>query len=158
VPEDRHRDAVVLSFSLAENLAIHGAGDRRGRMSWRSIESRMSSLARRFDIRARGPHDLMAALSGGNQQKTVLARELESDPDLIVLENPTRGLDIRAAAFMRAEIRARRDAGAAVILYSSDLDEVIEIADRVLVVYDGTVQSMRGDRASIGAAMLGASK
>jgi general nucleoside transport system ATP-binding protein len=149
---------VVLSFSLAENLAIHGAGDRRGRMSWRSIENRMSTLARRFDIRARGPRDLMAALSGGNQQKAVLARELESDPDLIVLENPTRGLDIRAAAFMRAEVRARRDAGAAVILYSSDLDEVIEIADRVLVVYDGTVQSMRGDRASIGAAMLGASK
>jgi general nucleoside transport system ATP-binding protein len=158
VPEDRHRDAVVLSFSLAENLAIHGAGNRRGRMSWRSIEARMSTLARRFDIRARGPRDPMTALSGGNQQKAVLARELESDPDLIVLENPTRGLDIRAAAFMRAEVRTRRDAGAAVVLYSSDLDEVIEIADRVLVVYNGTVRSMRGDRGSIGAAMLGAAE
>jgi ABC-type uncharacterized transport system ATPase subunit len=155
VPEDRHRDGVVLAFTLAQNLAIRDAGPRRGRLRWQRFENRMTTLLQLFDIRARGYDDAMADLSGGNQQKAVLARELEDDPTLIVLENPTRGLDIRAAAFVRAQLGARRDAGAAVVLYSSDLDEVVDGVDRVLVVHDGRVRSMEPDRALVGAAMLG---
>lgn len=157
VPENRHRDAVVLDFSLTENVAIHGAGHRRGRMRWNVIEKRTSALLERFDIRARGTNDRMATLSGGNQQKVVLAREVDAQPDLLVVENPTRGLDIRASAFVRQQIRAGRDTGMAVVLYSSDLDEVIEAADRVLVVHAGTLRWVDRDRTAVGAAMLGVS-
>lgn len=155
VPENRHRDAVVLEFSLAENVAMHDAGARRGRMQWTSIRLATGALLGRFDIRARGPSDRMATLSGGNQQKLVLAREIDAQPDMLVVESPTRGLDIRAAAAVREEIRARRDLGLAVVLYSSDLDEVIDIADRVLVVYAGSVRAVERDRSAVGAAMLG---
>jgi simple sugar transport system ATP-binding protein len=155
VPENRHRDAIVLEFSLVENVAIHGAGKRRGPMRWASIRQRTTALLDRFDIRARGTNDRMASLSGGNQQKVVLAREVDANPDLLVVESPTRGLDIRAAAFLRDEIRARRDAGMGVVFYSSDLDEVIEMADRVLVIHAGSVRPVERDRAAVGAAMLG---
>jgi simple sugar transport system ATP-binding protein len=105
----------------------------------------------------------MRALSGGNQQKLVLARELgtpANDPgtqagEAIVVENPTRGLDVRATAEIHARLRAARDRGAAVILYSSDLDEVLALAARTLVVYAGTVREMTLDREAIGRAMLG---
>ena len=157
VPENRHRDAVVLDFSLTENVAIHDAGTRAGRMQWKAIEARTSTLLQRFDVRSRGPAERMATLSGGNQQKVVLAREVDAQPDLLVVENPTRGLDIRASAFVQAQIRAGRDAGMAVVLYSSDLDEVIDSADRILVVHAGTVRLIDRDRAAVGAAMLGLS-
>jgi len=157
VPEDRHRDAVVLDFSLTENVAMQGAGHRAGRMRWELIEARTAALLERFDVRSRGPRDRMVALSGGNQQKVVLAREVDAQPELLVVENPTRGLDIRASAFVRQQIRAARDAGMAVVLYSSDLDEVIESADRVLVVHAGTMRWVDRDRAAVGAAMLGVS-
>jgi ABC-type uncharacterized transport system ATPase subunit len=157
VPENRHRDAVVLDFSLTENVAMQGAGHRAGRMRWELIEARTAVLLGRFDVRSRGPRDRMATLSGGNQQKVVLAREVDAQPELLVVENPTRGLDIRASAFVREQIRAARDAGMAVVLYSSDLDEVIESADRVLVVHAGTVRWVDRDRAAVGAAMLGVS-
>jgi ABC-type uncharacterized transport system ATPase subunit len=125
-------------------------------MHWPAIEGATGKLLDQFDVRARGPLDRMASLSGGNQQKVVLAREVSGKPILLVLENPTRGLDIRAAAFVRAQIQAARQGGAAVVFYSSDLDEIIDIADRVLVVHAGTVRLVAPDRALVGAAMLGA--
>jgi ABC-type uncharacterized transport system ATPase subunit len=156
VPEDRHRDAVVLDFTLTENVAINGAGARSGRMHWPARVELTRSQLTAFDVRSRGPADRMAALSGGNQQKVVLAREVSGKPTLLVLENPTRGLDIRAAAFVREQIQTIRAGGAAVVFYSSDLDEIIDIADRVLVVHAGRVRSVETDRALVGAAMLGA--
>jgi simple sugar transport system ATP-binding protein len=111
---------------------------------------------KRFDVLASSPSTSMETLSGGNQQKLVLARELADDPQLIVAENPTRGLDIRASAFVREELRAARDRGVAVVLYSSDLDEILELADRVLVVHAGRVTEVAMERNTIGAAMLGA--
>ena len=156
VPEDRHRNAVVLPFTLTENAALKNAGTRRGRVGWRAVTAQAESLISRFDVRASGATTRMHALSGGNQQKFVLARELDGDPELIVAENPTRGLDIRAAAFVREQLRAAKSRGAAVIVYSSDLDELLDIADRVLVVHAGVVSSVPRDRDRIGAAMLGA--
>jgi simple sugar transport system ATP-binding protein len=155
VPEDRHRDAVVLDFSLTENVAIHDAGSRRGRVGWRSMAQRTAGLMNQFDVRAQSPRTHMASLSGGNQQKMVLARELDANPELLVVENPTRGLDIRASAFVRQQIRFARDSGVGIVLYSSDLDELMEIADRILVVHAGTVSPAVTDRSAVGALMLG---
>ena len=160
VPEDRHRDAVLLDRSLVENVALRGAGARRGLIEWNAVGTRTESLMRAFDIRAAGPRAPMRTVSGGNQQKLVLARELAldgTDPSrAIVVENPTRGLDVRAAAEVHDRLRAARDAGAAVVVYSSDIDEVLLLADRVLVVYAGTVREASLDRDIVGRLMLGA--
>jgi simple sugar transport system ATP-binding protein len=159
VPEDRHRDAVLLDRSLVENIALRGAGWRRGRIDWRAFQFRTASLARAFDVRAAGAHAPMRTLSGGNQQKLVLARELadegETNARAIVVENPTRGLDVRAASDIHTRLRQVRDAGAAVLLYSSDIDEVLLLADRVLVVFAGSLREAPMDRESIGRLMLG---
>ena len=156
VPEDRHRDALVLSFSLAENVALRGAGARGGLVRWTAIESRTHALLTDFDIRATGPRDIAATLSGGNQQKLVLARELGDAPALLVIENPTRGLDLRASADVHERLRRARESGTAVLLYSSDLDEVLALADRVVVTHAGSVTEVERDRDRIGQAMLGA--
>lgn len=155
VPEDRHRDAVVLPFNLAENIALEGAGARRGILRWKEMAQRTSAVINRFDVRTTGPDASLASLSGGNQQKVVLGREISADPELLVLENPTRGLDIRATAFVHDQIRAARATGCAVVLYSSDLDEVISLADRVVAVHAGHVREVPRDRSAAGAAMLG---
>jgi simple sugar transport system ATP-binding protein len=158
IPEDRQRDALLVDASLAENLALAGAGARRGRVAWRAMAERAAALVAAFDVRGGGPGTAAAALSGGNQQKFVVARELAGDaaPALVVAENPTRGLDIRASAAVRTRLRAARDAGAAVVVYSSDLEEVLALADRVLVVYDGRVLEAARDREVVGRLMLGA--
>lgn len=155
IPEDRHRDGVVLDFSVAENLALRGAGRRRGVVRWRHWARRAESLAREYDIRAAGPRTPVAWLSGGNQQKLVLARELSGDPSLVVAENPTRGLDIRATTFVHAQLRHAAARGAAVVVYSTDLDEVLALATRLLVVHAGRVTAMAPDRELAGLAMLG---
>ena len=159
VPEDRHRDAVLLERSLIENVALRGAGARRGVMNWRGIAARTESLARSFDVRGAGVQAPMRTLSGGNQQKLVLARELTGDDGTgaraLVVENPTRGLDVRATAEVHARLRAAREEGAAVALYSSDIDEVLQLADRVLVLYGGVVRPAPLDREIVGRLMLG---
>ena len=159
VPEDRHRDAVLLDRSLVENVALRGAGPRRGLVDWKAFESRTTSLSGAFDVRAPGPRAPMRTLSGGNQQKLVLARELAgdgaTDTQAIVVENPTRGLDVRAASEVHARLRDVRDAGAAVVLYSSDIDESLLLADRMLVVFSGQVREAPMDRQAVGRLMLG---
>jgi simple sugar transport system ATP-binding protein len=165
VPEDRHRDAVLLDRPLTENVALRGAGRRRGMLSWSRVRRHTASLLNAFDVRAGDVHAPMRTLSGGNQQKVVLAREMDEsagDPAehgeplrAIVAENPTRGLDVRASAEVHARLRAARDRGATVLVYSSDLEEVLALATRVLVVYDGRVREVRPDRDAVGRAMLG---
>lgn len=159
IPEDRHRDALLVEAPLVENLALAEAGARRGRLQWRALAERTAALAAAFDVRGGDAATLAGALSGGNQQKFVVARELAGGtavPALVVAENPTRGLDIRASAAVRARLRGARDAGAAVVVYSSDLDEVLALADRVLVVHDGVVSAAPAERAAVGRLMLGA--
>ena len=166
IPEDRHRDALLVDAPLAENLALAGAGARRGRVPWARLRARTAELAVAFDVRGGGPMTPAGALSGGNQQKFVVARELAGaeqlsgasagdEPSLVVAENPTRGLDIRAAAAVRDRLRAARDAGATVVVYSSDLDEVLALAERVLVMHDGRVYDAPPERAAVGRLMLG---
>jgi simple sugar transport system ATP-binding protein len=163
IPEDRHHDAVLLDRPLVENVALRGAGVRRGTIAWSNVRRRAEELMRRHDVRAPNALVPMRALSGGNQQKLVLARELDDDdrsaegPPAIVAENPTRGLDVVATVDVHARLRAARDRGAAVIVYSSDLDEVLSLASRVLVAYAGMVREVPSDRDAVGRAMLGLS-
>ena len=155
IPEDRHRDALIQDFSLRDNVALLGASTRRGVMGWAAIGSQTRELIRDYDVRA--PDDLTRArsLSGGNQQKLVVGREIEGSQTALVAENPSRGLDVQATAAVHARILAARDAGMAVVIYSSDLDEVLALAERVVVVHAGKVTEPPREYESIGRAMLG---
>jgi simple sugar transport system ATP-binding protein len=155
VPEDRLRDALIPAMTLTENLALRDAGHARGVMDWASCNARTLSAIRDHDVRTTGADAIAGALSGGNQQKFVLGRELEGSPDALVVENPTRGLDIRAAAHVLAELRSARAAGVAVVMYSSDLDEVLSIADRMVVCFGGSATATAVDAAIVARALVG---
>lgn len=155
IPEDRQRDALVLGFSLMENLALKGAGRRRGRMLWSKLRDQARKLAAEYDVRTPSVDARVGQLSGGNQQKWVLARELSDRPSIIVAENPTRGLDIRASAAVHARIREAAALGAAVLVHSSDLDEVLALATRVVAVHNGRLVAVPNERELVGRALLG---
>ncbi len=160
VPEDRTTEGIIPSLTLTENVVLGSRADdpwlRRGRLDWRTARARTASLIGEFDIVASGPDAPAASLSGGNQQKLVIARELARRPRVVVAENPTRGLDLRAASAIHDRLRAAAAEGAAVLLYSSDLDEVLAIADRVLVAARGLVSEAPpgATRLEIGALMV----
>ena len=153
----QNRDAVVLDASLTENVALRGASRRRGVIDWRALRAATSAMLRARDIRADGDGTIMRTLSGGNQQKLVIGRELSDSPAALIVENPTRGLDIRATAAVHAALRAARDGGTAVVVYCSDLDEVLTLADRIVVVASGQLNAVPRDREIVGRAMLGTS-
>lgn len=135
IPQDRQIDGLALTMSVKDNLAIGrlpSAIVRRGRLRKWAVE-----LANRFDVRVDSVDDPVGELSGGNQQKVVVARVLDSRPDLLVALNPTRGLDIQATEFVHRSILAARDAGAAVALFSTDLDELAALATRTLFMSSG---------------------
>jgi simple sugar transport system ATP-binding protein len=155
IPEDRHRDALVLDFTLTENVALRGAGKRRGFMKWSSLRQRTAALMRELDVRAPSERTPARILSGGNQQRLILARELDGRPQLIVAENPTRGLDVRATLDVHERLRAARDTGAAVMVYSSDLDEILALATRVVAVHGGVAREVAAEKDLIGRAILG---
>jgi simple sugar transport system ATP-binding protein len=156
VPEDRHRDAILLDAPLRENVALRGLGAAHGRMPWEALRARTRELMARFDVRGPGPEAPARTLSGGNQQKLVLARELDPPPPALVIENPTRGLDLRATDAVLGRLREARDQGLAVVFYSSDIDEVLAVSDRVLAMHDGRLVASDATRESVGRAMLGA--
>ena len=156
VPEDRQRDALLLAESIADNVALKGAGRRRGWFSRAAAEWLASRLMKDGEIRARDARVRVSTLSGGNQQRLILARELEGSPPLLVAVNPTRGLDVAAYTEIQQRLRAAARAGMAIVYYAADLDELTGIADRVVVVFDGRVREVARDRDAIGRAMLGA--
>ncbi len=155
VPEDRHRDALLLDAPLFENSALRNASSRRGRMPWDALRASTAALLAQFDVRAPGPTALARTLSGGNQQKFLLGRELTDAPQALVVENPSRGLDFKATAAVQQSLRDARAAGTAVVVYSSDLDEVLLLADRMYVMHAGQLREVVGDRDAVGRAMLG---
>ncbi len=143
VPEDRHRRGLVLEFDLAENLIL---GDHRmppfakfGITNPRVISVTARKRIEDYDVRAPSEHVLAGALSGGNQQKLVLARELGREPELLVAAQPTRGLDVGAIEFVHRRLIAERDNGTAILLVSMELEEVMSLSDRILVMYGGRV-------------------
>jgi ABC-type uncharacterized transport system ATPase subunit len=157
VPEDRLRDALIPAMTLVENLALKEAGAARGTMRWPAYEARASTAIQEHDVRTSGIESLAGALSGGNQQKFVLGRELEGAPKALIVENPTRGLDVRGAAHVLMELQAARAAGVALVVYSSDLDEVLSIADRMIVCFNGGITVTAVDADVVGRAMVGLS-
>ena len=143
IPEDRQRRGLVLEFTIAENLALHDyARPPASRWGWlfpdRLLE-RASGLIAEFDIRGGGPSTRAGDLSGGNQQKVVAAREISRDPKVLIAAQPTRGLDVGAIEFLHARLVAERDEGRAVLLVSLELDEILSLSDRILVLYEGEI-------------------
>jgi simple sugar transport system ATP-binding protein len=160
IPEDRTSEGLIPELTLTENVVLGSGTDapwtRGGRIDWRAAERHTAELLRAYDVVAAGPRAPASSLSGGNQQKVVIARELSRRPRVVVAENPTRGLDLRATAAVHARLREAAEAGAAVLVHSSDLDEVLELAGRVLVVSRGVVAEpgAAAGREEIGAMML----
>jgi simple sugar transport system ATP-binding protein len=160
IPEDRTSEGLILALSLTENVVLglgrEGPWIHGGRIAWREAAAHTAELIREFEIAAPGPGAPAAALSGGNQQRLVVARELSRVPAVIVAENPTRGLDISAAAAIHLRLRSAAAAGAAVLFHSADLDEVLHLADRVIVVTRGMISEAPpgASRSEIGAMML----
>jgi len=143
IPEDRHRRGLVLDFTLAENIALHDYNEPPdSRFGW-LYPSRLIARARRllqaFDVRGGGPLTRAASLSGGNQQKVVVAREVERDPRVLLAAQPTRGLDVGAIEFVHRRLVEERDQGRAILLVSLELEEILSLADRILVIYEGRI-------------------
>lgn len=157
IPEDRLRDALVPDFTLSENFVLRGLGNRHKSLAWDAEERRTGQCIADFDVRGAMPRTRAAALSGGNQQRFVLARELADSPDAIIAENPARGLDIRASAAVLQLLRDRAKGGAGVVVYSSDVEELLQVADRVVVCQGGRLREVVCEADAIGAAMIGAS-
>ncbi len=166
IPEDRHLRAMVGDFTVEENVAL---GRQRSApfangpfIDFAGRRSRTMTVLEGFDVRPREPRRRMAELSGGNQQKLVVGRELDALPKLLVVVQPTRGLDIAAVEAVRTQLRGACDAGCAVLLVSLDLDEVLALADRVLVMFEGRLNGefARGavEELELGRRMLGAGR
>jgi len=143
IPEDRQRRGLVLEFSLAENLVLHDYDkepySRFGTISPRRIVSRARRLLSDYDVRGGGPRTPAAALSGGNQQKVVVAREVSRNPRVLIAAQPTRGLDVGAIEFVHRQLVAERDTGRGVLLVSLELEEILSLSDRILVIYEGRI-------------------
>jgi ABC-type uncharacterized transport system ATPase subunit len=143
IPEDRQRRGLVLDFSLAENLALHDydhpPASKLGWLFPSKLLQRARKLLGEFDVRGGGPQTLAGALSGGNQQKVVLAREIDRNPKVLVAAQPTRGLDVGAIEFVHRRLVGERDEGRAVLLVSLELDEILSLSDRILVMYEGAI-------------------
>jgi general nucleoside transport system ATP-binding protein len=141
VPADRQRFGLVLSYPLEDNLVLttyHEAPfAKRGLRNDRAIDEQAERLIREFDVRTPSAMTKASALSGGNQQKVVVAREFAGDTTLLCLDQPTRGVDVGSIEFIHKQCIAKRDAGAAVLLISAELDEVLELSDRVAVIHRG---------------------
>ena len=162
IPEDRQRRGLVLEYSIAENIALHdyraAPASRFGWLFPRRLVERARALIREFDVRGGGPTTRAGGLSGGNQQKVVLAREIDRDPRVLIAAQPTRGLDVGAIEFVHRRLIEERDEGRAILLVSLELDEVLSLSDRVLVMFEGEIAGEFPPTASeeeLGIAMTG---
>ena len=162
IPEDRQLRGLVLDLTLAENLALHDfRKEPSSKWGWlypgRLIQ-RATRLLKEFDVRGGSPQSPASALSGGNQQKVVVAREVSRDPRILVAAQPTRGLDVGAIEFVHRRLVEERDKGRAILLISLELEEVRSLSDRALVIYEGSIVAELDPSASeedFGVAMTG---
>jgi len=162
IPEDRQRRGLVLDFNLAENLVLHDYGrEPFSRLGWinpRNWFGWARDLLQEFDVRGGGPTTRGGSLSGGNQQKVVIAREVSRNPSVLIAAQPTRGLDVGAIEFVHRRLVEQRDAGKAVLLVSLELEEIVSLSDRILALYEGRIVAEFPPDASeeeIGIAMIG---
>ena len=146
IPEDRHRDGMILEMTVAENIALQTyykePNSKNGILNYNIINAKASELMNEFDVRGAGELIAGGDLSGGNQQKAVIAREIDRNPDLLIVSQPTRGLDVGAIEYIRKRIIAERDKGKAIIVVSFELDEILDMSDQIAVIYDGAIQGI----------------
>ena len=162
IPQDRQRRGLVLEFSIAENIALHDyCYQPASRIGWlypRRLDARATALIKDFDVRGGGPQTRAGALSGGNQQKVVVAREVARNPKVLIAAQPTRGLDVGAIEYVHRRLVTERDTGRAVLLVSLELDEILSLSDRILVMFEGKIVGEYGPDVSeeeLGIAMTG---
>jgi ABC-type uncharacterized transport system ATPase subunit len=165
IPEDRQRRGLVLEFSVAENVALHDyAKPPESKFGWLfpgKMVERAKGLIKEFDVRGGGPFTPAGALSGGNQQKLVAAREISRDPSALIAAQPTRGLDVGAIEYLHRRLVTERDEGRAILLVSLELDEIFSLSDRILVLYEGEIAGEHTGEVSeeqIGLEMLGSQR
>ncbi|MBA2293793.1 MAG: ABC transporter ATP-binding protein [Actinobacteria bacterium] len=143
IPEDRQRRGLVLDFTLAENIALHDYDHQpASRWGWlypKRLIEKAGVLLQEFDVRGGGPQTRAGGLSGGNQQKVVLAREIDRNPKVLIAAQPTRGLDVGAIEFVHRRLVEERDEGRGVLLVSLELDEILSLSDRILVIFEGRI-------------------
>ena len=145
IPEDRHKHGLVLDYTLEDNLILQRYfqpefTNKAGFLRRKNIRTYAQRLIEQYDIRSgQGPITIARSMSGGNQQKAIIAREIDKDPQLLIAVQPTRGLDVGAIEYIHKQIVAQRDAGKAVLLVSLELDEVMTVSDRILVMYEGEI-------------------
>ena len=144
IPEDRHKDGLVLDFSLQENLVLQSYYTERfqkhGFLRFDAIRKYAKGLIEKFDIRSgQGEDSIVRGMSGGNQQKAIIARELDRDPEIVIAVQPVRGLDVGAIEYIHKQLVEQRNAGKAVLLVSLELDEVMDVSDRIIVMYEGEI-------------------
>ena len=145
IPEDRHKHGLVLDYSLEDNIVLQRYFEpeftnKLGFLKRKNIREYAEKLIERFDVRSgQGPITRARSMSGGNQQKAIIAREIDKDPELLIAVQPTRGLDIGAIEYIHAQLVAQRDAGKGVLLVSLELDEVMNVSDRILVMFEGEI-------------------
>lgn len=154
IPEDRH-ESVVGDLTVAQNMALEHLEEftRRGRLDRNGLRQHAEQLITAYQIKAK-PDDRIRTLSGGNMQKVILARVLERNPKVLVVAQPTRGLDVGATEYVRGKLREQRQRGAAILLISEDLDEILELSDRIAVIYEGEIRGIL-PRAEANAERLG---
>jgi general nucleoside transport system ATP-binding protein len=143
IPEDRQLCGLVLDFTLAENLALREYRQppisNHGVLSISGMNERARDLLKEYDVRGGEPSTLATALSGGNQQKVAVAREVASNPKLLIAHQPTRGLDVGAIEFVHGRLLEERDKGRGILLVSLEFEEVRALADRIVVIYEGQI-------------------
>lgn len=146
VPEDRHRDGLVLEMTLAENMSLQtyykAPISKNGVLNYNKINEKARQLMEEFDVRASNELVPASALSGGNQQKAIIAREIDRNPDLLIVSQPTRGLDVGAIEYIRKRLIGERDKGKAVLVVSFELDEILDVSDRIAVIHDGSIHGI----------------
>ena len=146
VPEDRHRDGLVLEMMISENIALQTYYkeplSKKGILNYSNIIGYAKQLMQEFDVRAASEIVPAAALSGGNQQKAIIAREVDRNPDLLIVSQPTRGLDVGAIEYIHKRLIQERDNGKAVLVVSFELDEILNVSDRIAVIHDGKIQGI----------------
>lgn len=164
IPEDRQSKGLVGAFTLKENLVLGYERDKRfshrGVVDWKEVDGYAEDVIKGYDVRCQGKEEHASALSGGNQQKLIIGRVLESNPTMIVAAQPTRGVDIGAVEYIHRKLIDMRNKGKAILLVSADLDEIMELSDEIAVVYEGRIVSMAQNGAytktELGSFMTGA--
>jgi simple sugar transport system ATP-binding protein len=143
IPQDRHKHGLVLNYPIGENMVLQTYYKRpfskRGILNFTEIYNKARKLITEFDVRTPSEYTLARALSGGNQQKAIIGREVDRDPDLLIAAQPTRGLDVGAIEFIHKRLIEQRDHGKAVLLVSFELDEIMNVSDRIAVIYEGKI-------------------